>query len=67
MTERKIKKSRPKPNQKQYLFFQFVGNLIGVLIVTPCLVDVVFRTFGNGRGDFLPSRYFYSASWLVSR
>lgn len=58
MTERKIKKSRPKPNQKQYLFFQFVGNFVGVLIVTPILVDVVFRTFGNGRGDVLTVQTF---------
>jgi hypothetical protein len=51
-------KDKPKPDRKKYLVVQFIGNLIGVVIVVASLAWVVFGLFGPGSGTLIEVRAF---------
>ena len=52
------KEDKPKPDHKKYLVAQFIGNLIGVVIVVVSLAWVVFGLFGPGSGTLIEVRAF---------
>ena len=52
------KEDKPKPDHKKYRVVQFVGNLIGVVIVVALLAWVVFGLFGPGSGTLVEVRAF---------
>ena len=49
---------KPRPDHRKYLVVQFVGNLIGVVIVVAFLAWIVFGLFGPGRGTMIEVRGF---------
>jgi len=55
---RQAKEDKPKPDQRRYLVVQFIGNLIGAVIVVVALAWVVFGLFGPGRGTLVEVQAF---------
>jgi hypothetical protein len=52
------KADKPTPDHKNYLVVQFIGNLIGVVIVVALLAWIVFGLFGPGGGTMAEVRAF---------
>jgi hypothetical protein len=52
------KPEKPKPDRKKYLIGQYIGNLIGAVIVTASLAWVVFGLFEEDKGNELEVQAF---------
>ena len=59
---------KPKPGPKKYIVLQYVGNMIGAVLVTLCLVYVVFGLFESGQASLIEVQSFllvFIASFMI--